>query len=132
MSSAPEVLKIASTTILDAFAGKAIAVGLEMAFPDYDPGKAITTTTLEAMAQLAATGLLSVQLSRFLYSADSVDATAGAGMMVFLWDQPKLKNKIAGLETRLLSTALSPAIGASVGTNRGVGRTALKNEHMAI
>jgi hypothetical protein len=131
MTSAPEVLKITSTTILDAFAGRMIATGLEMIFPEYDPAKAITTTVIEAAAQLAATGLLSVQLSRFLYTAETVDATAGAGMMIFLWEQPGLKRKVAGVEERILSSTLSPALGAAAASKRGAGRSGLQPRYMS-
>jgi hypothetical protein len=129
MATPAETVKIGSTVILDAFLGKAIATTLEAVAPDYDPGKPWTVTLLEASLQLAATGILSVTLSRFLYDRNMQDPTAALGFGVFLYDQPKLKEKVGSLENRVLGYVLNPGFGDS--GHRGAGRAPLQHQYMA-
>lgn len=48
----------------------------------------------EAAAQIALSGILAVQASRFLFDANNVDPTMGMGLVAFIWKQPNLIEKI--------------------------------------
>lgn len=122
---------MASTTIIDAFAGRSIATGLELVASDYDANKPMYMTAFEAAVQIAATGILSVQLSRLLYADNTMDLTGAMGLQIFVWDQPKLKRKVAGIEKSILSQLFTPVLGDTANTGRGAGRAALQDDLMS-
>lgn len=129
MATPVETLKVGSTVVLDAFLGKAVATALEAVFPDYDPGKSWTVTLTEASLQLAMTGVLSVTLSRFMYDRNMQDPTGALGFGVFLYDQPKLKQKVQKLEEQVIGYAFNPGFGDS--KSRGAGKSALSPMYMS-
>lgn len=94
MSNTSELLKIISTTVLDVGIGKAIATGMEAIFPQFDAQKGTGIMAAEAAAQIALSGILAVQASRFLFDANNVDPTMGMGLVAFIWKQPNLIEKI--------------------------------------
>lgn len=94
MSTTPELLKIISTTVLDVAIGKAIASAMEAIFPVYDAQKGTGVVAAEAAAQIALSGILAVQASRFMFDSNNVDPTMGMGLVAFIWKQPNLIEKI--------------------------------------